>query len=78
MVSTCMVGMSVPASAVPVTESTYTITIPSALTVTDKGWNSIGNIGATGELASGKKLTVSATSANGWALKSGDNSVAIR
>ena len=75
MIFSCMVGMSVPASADPVTENTYTITIPSTLTVANSGWNSIGDISATGTLVEGKKLTVSATSANGWALKSGDNSV---
>ena len=68
MVSTCFVGMSVPASAIPAEESTYTITIPSALTVTKSGWNSIGDISATGELASGKKLKVEATSGGEFSL----------
>ena len=73
MVTTCMAGMSVPASADG--DTSYTITIPSTLTVENSGWNSIGNISATGTLATGKKLTVSAASANSWVLKSGDNSV---
>ena len=55
--------------------TTYTLTIPSTLTVADKGWNATGGISATGTLASGKKLTVTASSANSWALKSGENSV---
>ena len=55
--------------------STYTLTIPSTLTVENSGWNATDGISATGTLASGKKLTVTATSANGWALKSGSNSV---
>lgn len=56
-------------------DTSYTLTIPSTLTVADKGWNATDGISATGTLASGKKLTVTASSANSWALKSGDNSV---
>ena len=56
-------------------DTTYTLTIPSALNVSGSGWNATAGISATGTLADGKKLTVTATSANSWALKSGDNSV---
>ena len=56
-------------------DTTYTITIPSTLTVSGSGWNDAGGISATGTLATGKKLTVTASSANSWALKSGENSV---
>ena len=73
MIISCMVGMSVTASAGDT--STYSITIPSTLTVANSGWNSIGKISATGELANGKKLTVTANSANGFKLKSGSNEV---
>lgn len=59
-------------------ESTYTLAIPSTLTVANSGWNATDGISATGTLASGKKLTVAASSANGWALKSGDNSVGYK
>ena len=69
-----MPGMSLTAYAVDA-DTTYTITIPSTLTVSGSGWNDAGGISATGALASGKKLTVTASSANSWALKSGDNSV---
>ena len=55
--------------------SDYTLTIPATLNVENVGWNSIGNISATGTLESGKKLTVTAASTNSWALKSGENSV---
>jgi len=65
--ATCAVTVTPP--------STYTLTIPSTLTVANSGWNDTDGISATGLLASGKKLTVTATSANNWALKSGDNSV---
>ena len=54
--------------------STYTLTIPSTLTVKNSGWNATDGISATGTLASGKKLTVTATSANSWALKQQDGS----
>ena len=56
-------------------DTSYTLTIPSTLTVANSGWNATDGISATGTLASGKKLTVTAASANSWALKSGDNSV---
>ena len=56
-------------------DTTYPLTIPSALNVSGSGWNATAGISATGTLADGKKLTVTATSANSWALKSGDNSV---
>ncbi len=73
MIASCFTGMSIPASAEG--ESTYSITIPSTLTVENSGWNSIGNISASGTLENGKKLNITATSANSWALKSGENSV---
>ena len=73
MIFSCMAGMSVTASAGDT--STYTITIPSTLTVENSGWNSIGNISASGTLEDGKKLNITATSLNNFALKSGDNSV---
>ena len=59
-------------------DTSYTLTIPSTLTVANSGWNATGGISATGTLATGKKLTVTASSANSWALKSGDNSVGYK
>ena len=58
-------GMSVTALAAD-GDSTYTITNPSTLNVSGSGWNATDGISATGTLASGKKLTVTATSANSW------------
>ena len=77
MIASCFTGMSVTASADGDT-STYSITIPSALTVTDKGWNSIGNLSASGTLEDGKKLNITATSENSWNLTSGANTVAYK
>ena len=57
--------------------STYTLTIPSTLTVSGSGWNATDGISATGTLASGKKLTVTASSANSWALKQQDGSETV-
>lgn len=49
------------------TESTYTITIPSTLEVYDSGWNELeGGITASGTLASGKQLVITASSDNGF------------
>ncbi len=67
-------AFSSPALAADV-DTSYTLTIPSTLAVSGSGWNDAGGISATGTLAGGKKLTVTAASANSWALKSGDNSV---
>ena len=74
VLSTCIVGTNLMVGAES-ESSTYTLTIPSTLTVENSGWNSIGNISAAGTLATGKKLSVTAASANSFALKSGDNSV---
>lgn len=55
----------------------YTLTIPSTLTVSDKGWNALnGGIKASAEnFDSTKKLTVTASSTNNFKLKSGNNEV---
>ena len=45
------------------------------LSVANSGWNATDGISATGTLESGKKLTLTAASANGWALKPGENTV---
>ena len=74
MVVGLMPGMVMTAYAAE-NSTDYTLTIPSTLNVANSGWNATDGISATGKLASGKKLTVTASSANSWALKSGDNSV---
>ena len=61
-------AFSSPALAADGDTSTYTLTIPSTLTVADKGWNATDGISATGTLATGKKLTVTATSGDEFAL----------
>ena len=73
-------AFSSPALATGGDTNTYTIDIPSALTVTKTGWNDqTAGIKASGTLADGKKLTVTATSpANNFNLKSGGNSVAYK
>ena len=70
-------ALSSPALATGGDTNTYTVTIPSELTVNDKGWNEItGGIKAKGTLESGKKLTVTATSTtNSYKLKSGENEI---
>ncbi len=52
----------------------YTITIPDSLTVNNSGYNASGNITVTG-LDSKQKLTLTASSANNWKLKSDENSI---
>ena len=60
------------------TTSDYTLIIPATLAVANSGWNSIGDLTATGTLAQGKKLNVTATSENSWKLTSGENTVAYK
>ena len=71
-------GMSLTAQAAD-NSTDYTVTIPATLSVANSGWNNAGGIIAAVKSGdtfdTGKKLTVSAASANSWALKSGDNSV---
>jgi hypothetical protein len=58
--------------------TSYTLVIPSSLTVNNSGWNNAtSGISATGTLESGKKLTVTASSANSWALKQQDGSETV-
>lgn len=68
-----MPGMTM--TALADVDTSYTLTIPSTLNVANAGWNVTDGVSATGTLERGKKLTVTASSANSWALKSGDNSV---
>lgn len=77
MVLGLMPGMRMTAQADEV-ETSYILTIPSTLTVADKGWNATTDgISATGTLADGKKLTVTASSANNWALKQQDGNETV-
>ncbi|SFQ52485.1 Spore Coat Protein U domain-containing protein [Lachnospiraceae bacterium XBB1006] len=55
--------------------STYSLTIPSTLTVANSGWNATNGISASGTLEDGKKLTVIASSNGEYALVSGENKV---
>lgn len=74
-------GFSVPAKAAD-NSTDYTITIPATLTVAQSGWNATDGI--TAQVKSGdtfdssKKLTVTASSANEWNLKSGENAIAYK
>ena len=73
-----MPGMTMTALAAD-NVSTYTLQIPSTLNVSAAGWNETSGLTAavsSGDtFDSGKKLSVTASSANNWSLKSGDNSV---
>lgn len=59
--------------------STYTLQIPSTLNVSAAGWNETSGLTAAvtenDTFDSGKKLSVTAASANSWALVSGSNSI---
>ena len=71
MAASCTLGTNLAVSAddpPAETTNTYTLTIPSTLTVANSGWNSIGNISATGSLTEGMKLTVTASSDGEFAL----------
>lgn len=78
-----MLGSGVSVNALPaVTSTDYTITIPATLEVANAGWNATDGI--TAQVKSGdtfdssKKLTVTASSAHEWNLKSGENAIAYK
>ena len=60
-------GFVANANGEPVT-SDYTLTIPATLAVANSGWNATDGISATGTLAEGKQLVVTATSDGEFAL----------
>ena len=62
----------------PAPTSDYTITIPATLTVANSGWNATDGISATGTLAQGKKLVVTASSDDEFALVSGENKIGYK
>lgn len=62
-------------------EATYELTVPSSVTVANAGYNALGSGIMVKNLQNGdsvEKVTVSASSTNSWALKSGDNSIAYK
>ena len=68
------------AASSPTYDEVYTFTQPADLTITQSGWNSLGNItasygGSNAGFDSSKKLVVTVSSTNGFALKSGENSI---
>ena len=68
------------ASAGPVYDEAYLLTVPADFTITSSGWNSLGNItakynGSNAGFDTSKKLVVTAASTNSFALKSGENSI---
>ncbi|EGC04827.1 ubiquitin-like protein [Ruminococcus albus] len=48
--------------------SDYTLTIPASFDIQNEGWNEIGDISVTGQLADGRKLVVNAESDGEFAL----------
>ena len=48
--------------------SDYTLTIPASFDIKNEGWNEIGDISVTGQLADGRKLVVNAESDGEFAL----------
>ena len=50
------------------TVSDYTLTIPASFDIQNEGWNEIGDISVTGQLADGRKLVVNAESDGEFAL----------
>lgn len=78
LVLSLMPGMSMTAYAED-NSTDYVLTIPATLDVQQAGWNATDGLAAqvkSGDTFSAtKKLSVTASSANNWALRSGDNSV---
>ena len=77
--ATSTVESTFSASCVVTVPSTYIITIPATLDVYKAGWNDSEGISASGSLAAGKKLTVTASSDGEFALvNTSDNAEKIR
>ena len=77
--ATSTVESAFSASCVVTVPSTYIITIPATLDVYKAGWNDSEGISASGSLAAGKKLTVTASSDGEFALvNTSDNAEKIR
>ena len=76
--SSVSIGGFVASAVVPAPTSDYTITIPASLTVANSGWNATDGISATGTLAEGKKLVVTASSDDEFALVSGENKIGYK
>ncbi|WP_294472352.1 hypothetical protein [uncultured Ruminococcus sp.] len=68
-------GAAIVAKADNATVSDYTLTIPASFDIKNEGWNEIGDISVTGQLADGEKLVVSADSANHWGLKNEEGNI---
>jgi len=61
-------GAAIVAKADNAPVSDYTLTIPASFDIKNEGWNEIGDISVTGQLADGGKLMVNATSDGEFAL----------
>lgn len=55
--------------------NTYTMEVPANVDIQKSGWNALGDIKITGSVDTGKKVTVTASTTNNFALKNGNNSV---
>ena len=73
------IGMMSPAQVKAATPAnTYTMTVPADMEIQNSGWNSLGEITVSkvsSPIDTGKKITVTATTANDFALVNGANSV---
>lgn len=70
------IGVMSPTQVKAVTPAnTYTMTVPANVNIQNSGWNALGDIKITGPVDTGKKVTVTASTTNNFALKNGDNSV---
>lgn len=54
---------------------TYIITIPAKLDAKGSGYNATDGISASGEILASQKVVVTASSANNWKLKNGNNTI---
>lgn len=69
------------AAASPTYDEAYILTVPADFTITQPGWNSVGNITVTHDSSysttfnPAKKVVITATSDNSFALKSGENPI---
>ena len=74
-VASITLGDAVASVAFTIIPTTYIITIPAKLDVKNPGYNATDGLSASGTILADKKVVVTASSANAWALKSGSNAI---
>ena len=74
-VASIAIGDAVASVTFTIMRPTYIITIPTKLDAKGSGYNATDGISASGEILASQKVVVTASSANNWKLKNGNNTI---